>query len=170
MISRPAPKTEKPSTRAEVARHAAGHAVMAILTGCVIDHAEVIDHQHGVTLIGQVGTECPLVMGLVAWGGSAAEGVEWLNEDDAAPLIRLGFSAPSILTLKAWTEGMLGQFKPAVRAVEKALSARGRLSGTAIRRIAFAACPKLRGASPPIPRGAVRQFREALANGQEPTS
>jgi hypothetical protein len=161
MISRPAPKNEKPATRAVVARHEAGHAIMAILTGCIIAHAELLDEGHGVTVIGQLGTECPLVMGLVAWGGSVAEGVDWLNEDDAAPLQRLGFSDPSILTLRLWCRGMLQQFKPAVRAVGKALDARGKLSGTTIRRIAFAASPGLRAASPTIPRGAVRQFREA---------
>lgn len=172
MISRPAPKNEKPATRAEVARHEAGHAVMAILTGCVVAHAEIIDEGHGVTMIGQIGTECPLVMGLVAWGGSIAEGVEWLNEDDAEPLQRLGFSDASILTLRLWTKGMLSQFKPAVRAVGKALDARGKLSGTTIRRVAFAASPGLRAASPTLPRGAVRQFKAALAAmpGMDPTT
>ncbi len=140
---------------------------MAILGGCLIAHAEITDGG-GHVMLAQVGTEDPLVDGLVAWAGSVAEGVPWIGEDDHAAFAKHGFHKVSIATMRQWCERLIQLYRPAVKAVAKALEARGKLSGLTVKRIAFKACPRLRKDAAPLPRGCMRQFLAGIDDMPEP--
>jgi hypothetical protein len=138
-------------TIARVARHEAGHAVVALARGCIVEwsYASV---DGGKTRIG-VPENLKEVWNVAAisMAGALADGHE-MPPGDAHRVAALRLSTDDLALIESRTLALVELYAPAIEAVAAGLRARGQLSGLAIRRAALRASPELRRIVIPLPR------------------
>ena len=152
----------KKKTAEEIARHEAGHAIVALAMGYAVLGASIDEaSESGVTHTAWLSKhEDPLCAGIVAWAGAAAEGVRYLIESgDHRVIRRHRFTERSSSSLLAAAEHYVAQYRPAIDAVAAELVRRGSVSGATIKRVAFRACPELRREAMPTPRWLTKHMK-----------
>lgn len=142
-----------------IARHEAGHAVVALACGVLVAGIAINDENGQVDSAYPLGKRDPLIEGMIAWGGSVAEGVDYINEVDAYPFDRYGFTGRSVLTMRQHAMAILRQYGDAVEALTRALAERRAIFGPDAKRIAVKACPALRKDAPTYPREAIASLK-----------
>lgn len=144
---------------ARVARHEAGHAVASLACGVLVT-CVVVTSEAGASVTAHApGKRDPMIEGIIAWAGSVAEGVDWINADDARPFDRHGFTNRSIVTMRQMAAALLSENAKAVDALTAALEERGAMFGPDVKRLVVKACPWLRRDAPTYPREHMPVFR-----------
>jgi hypothetical protein len=144
---------------ARVARHEAGHAVASLACGVIVSCVVVTSEAGASVTAHKPGKRDPMVDGIIAWSGSVAEGVDWINEDDARPFTRYGFTNRSIVTMRQMAAALLSENALAVDVLAAELVERGALFGPDVKRVAVRACPWLRRDAPRYPKEHLPVFR-----------
>ncbi len=108
------------------ARHEAGHAVVAMACGVIVEGIEI---EPGGGSVGGTAfiqrSRRPITEALIAVGGSVAEGSLWLGKVDAESLAEMDASPVEIAAIRHAAESVLREHRPAVEALAKALVRQG---------------------------------------------
>lgn len=132
------------------ARHEAGHAVVSLACGIHVAGI-VIAEGCGLTCYLSPERQDPMVECMIGWAGSLAEGVPWVNADDAAPFDKYAYTDKSLSTMRELAKELLREHAAAVDAVASALEKRRELFGPEVKKIAVKASPTLRRDAPSYP-------------------
>lgn len=120
----------------ETARHEAGHVVAAIALGFEPKFVKVYKNNHGNTAIWEPEFSYnDLAWCLIGCAGSVAENVEWINENDFAPVKNCGYTQADLPQLFSLTKKFLANYQPHLERITSALIKNRRLSGTEAKRI-----------------------------------
>lgn len=166
--ARPRPRRSSrlasPEELLRVARHEAGHAVMAIALGCRVGSAIIHATGDGQVLVSQGrGRPDPVIHAMVCWAGPIAEGPSRFGPapSDLAALRFAGLRPDSIERMRRWTRDAFDAMRlwPAIVAVAPLLLARvgRRVPGPAIHEAVATAAPWLVG------KGELPEFRAVIA-------
>jgi len=123
-----------------VARHEAGHAVAAEYLGARCREVR-IGRQNGMTRVRFSGRLDPIVAGIIACAGHAAN-VKWdrrskatLPTDDFNITRMLGFRGRSLRTIALHARGVVDEIAPAVQLVARRLKERRKMNRRELRRL-----------------------------------
>lgn len=137
-----ATRPHREMTLPRTAIHEAAHAVVAVDLDRRVYYALINRKtRHGYTVHHNYKRNDPLACALISLAGDAAERVFYRQPKcrnsygDMKSVIRLGFRARTIATLKHTADLQVKQLEPHIRRVADALLVHGRLSGAQIKKI-----------------------------------
>jgi hypothetical protein len=126
--------TTSPATDEILAKHEAGHAVVATSLGLEVAEVYLTNNGHGMTAIySDQCSDTDRRWALIGCAGSVTEGADWINEGDFARIVEAGFKKEDLTFLFEETKAIVDLNKENIQAVTKQLLKKRKISGSRLK-------------------------------------